>query len=825
MARVNLQSYELAMMTALPIEAVLPDLVSVLTENTNAVLAAPPGAGKTTRVPLALLHASWAAEGKIVMLEPRRIAARAAAGRLAEQLGEDVGQTVGYRIRGESRQGRRIEVVTEGVLTRMLQSDPDLPGIAAVLFDEVHERSIHTDLGMALCLEVQNALRPDLRLVAMSATLDTGAFARLMNAPVIESAGQLHPVETRWLDRPWRRDASRRGAFESAAADLIRQGVADGEGDVLAFLPGAGEIERVGVLLSDLTGVAVVPLYGALPFQRQRAVLRPGAGRRVILATAIAETSLTVPGVRTVVDAGRARRARVDPATGLSRLVTVPVSRAEADQRRGRAGRLGPGLCLRMWTKGEEGGLPAEAPPEILEADLAPLALELAAWGQPDPAAMAFLDPPPAGAYAAAQALLRDLEALDEGDRLTAHGRRLAALPTHPRLAHMLERAGPDRPLAAMIAALVGERDPLRRRAADMRGRLEAVLKPPPDADRGIIERVRAESERLTGRGQPRDLSPAARLAALAWPDRIALRRPGDQPRYLLSGGRGAVMDAEDALAGERLLVVPDLEDGREARIRLAIPIAEAELRVVHGARLSWQHRVEWSARSRMVEARSREMLGAVALDDRHWKDAPTETIGRALLDGIRDRGLEALAWTAAARRLRARMDWARRAVPGLPDWSDIALTASLEAWLLPHLAGERRIEDLRLDLGEALMGTLDWDMTQALNQAAPSHFQTPLGKTPVDYSGAAPEIRVRVQELFGLDTHPSVGGGRIPLTVTLLSPAQRPVQTTGDLPGFWRTSYSDVRKDMRARYPRHPWPEEPWSAEATRQAKARPKS
>ena len=819
-------------MTApLPIDAVLPDLLAALANGPNAVLAAPPGAGKTTRVPLAMLDAPWRGDGKIMMLEPRRIAARAAATRLAEQLGEKPGGSVGYRIRGESHPGTAIEVVTEGVLTRMLQSDPDLPGIAAVLFDEVHERSINTDLGLTLCLEVQTALRPDLRLVAMSATLDTGVFARLMGsdvpAPVIESEGRMFPVETRWLDRPWRaRGAMRRGAFEAAAADLIRQGVDKGSGDVLVFLPGAGEIERVRGLLSDLKGVEILALYGALPFAQQRAVLSPGKGRRVILATAIAETSLTVPGVRTVVDAGRSRRPRVDAATGLSRLVTEPVSRAEAEQRRGRAGRLAPGLCLRMWTKGEEGGLPAQAPPEILAADLAPLALELAAWGAV-PADLAFPDPPPDGAYRAAVSLLQELDALDDEGRLTPHGRDLVARPTHPRLAHMLALAGADRPLAALIAALVSDRDPMSGTGADLRTRLAALAGQYGTISRAAAQRIKAEATRLGGgKARPDNLEAAGRLAAMAWPDRIALRRPGDQPRYLLSGGRGAFLAPDDPLAGERLLVALDLEDGREARIRLAVPLSEADLREVHGDRIHWTETAEWSPRHRAVRARRQERLGAIALDDVHWTDVPVEMLGRALLDGVRERGLAALPWSKAAARLRARMAWARQADPDLPDWSDAGLLATLDDWLLPHLDGARRIEDLNLDLAAILTGTLDWSTQTALDRAAPAAFQTPLGvRAAIDYSGERPEIAVRVQELFGLDTHPSVGGGSIPLTVTLLSPAQQPVQTTGDLPGFWRTSYADVRKDMRAKYPRHPWPEAPWEAEPTRRAKPRAKS
>ncbi len=817
------------MSDALPIDEALPGLLAALDSGPNAVLAAPPGAGKTTRVPLALLDPAWLGGQKILMLEPRRIAARAAATRLAEQLGEKPGATVGYRIRGDGRPGQRIEVITEGILTRMLQSDPDLPGIGAVLFDEVHERSIHTDLGLALSLEVQGALRPDLRLVAMSATLDTGAFARLMDAPVIESAGRIFPVETHWLDRPWRTPRDRRGAFEAAAANLIRHAAREAEGDILAFLPGAGEIRRTAALLTDLP-LAITPLYGALPFAEQQKALRPASARRIILATAIAETSLTVPGVRVVVDAGRARHARVDPATGLSRLVTIAVSRAEADQRRGRAGRLGPGVCYRMWTKGEEGALPAEPRPEILEADLAPLVLELAAWGEPDPAKLRFLDPPPATAYTSATALLRDLEALGPDGLPTAHGRELARQPTHPRLAHMLEQAGPNRPLAGLIAALIGDRDPMHGAGCDLRLRLSALTGSDSGAgqkllDRNAVQRIKAEAKRLAGTGtMPGDLSQAGYLTSLAWPDRIALRRPGGPARYLLSGGRGAVLDDTDPLAGERLLIALDLEDGQEARVRLAVPVSEAQVRDAHGARIIWQRTAEWSARTRQVEVREREMLGAIALSDRHWKDVPADAINAALLAGLRSRGLRTLDWSKAASGLRARMAWAQTAAPDLPDWSDAALTATLETWLAPHLTAGRRIEDLtRLDLHQILLGTLSWEQRELLDRIAPSHFTTPLGtRTAIDYGAAEPEIRLRVQELFGTDTHPSVADGRIPLVVTLLSPAQRPVQTTRDLPGFWRSSYGDVRKDMRARYPRHPWPEDPLDAAPTRRAAPR---
>ncbi len=850
----------------LPIDPALPGLLAALEAGRNAVLAAPPGAGKTTRVPLALLHAGlgvgWAGAGRILMLEPRRIAARAAAERMAELLGEAVGGTVGYRIRGESKVSKatRIEVVTEGILTRMLQSDPELPGIAAVLFDEIHERSIHTDLGLALALEVQGALRPELRLLAMSATLDTGAVSRVMGgAPVIESAGRMFPVDTRWQEQPWARPSGRgsggRGTrFEDAAAALVSRALGEVAGDALVFLPGAGEINRVARLLSRRhPELALCPLYGALPFARQRAALRtdPEGRRKVVLATAIAETSLTVEGIGIVVDCGRARRARMNPGTGMSRLVTVPVSRAEADQRRGRAGRLGPGVCYRMWTRGEEGALPGFAPAEILEADLAPLALELALWGIDDPVGpggMAFLDPPPAPALAEAHKLLGALGALDENGRITTHGRAMAARPAHPRLAHMMIRAGESRE-AALIAALLGERDPLRgagrgkaRPPADLALRLAALVDPkrfarehPFEADRGAVERIRAEARRLSsGReGVAPAITRAGALLSLAYPDRVGLRRhdsgAGVAPRYLLSGGRGAVLAVDDPLAGQRLIVAADLEDsGREATIRLAAELSESDLRALHGGRIGWENSAEWSRRTRQVEARSREMFGAIALADRHWSEAPPESLGAALAEGIRALGLDALDWPKGAAGLRARVRWLRAQGGGLaerqPDWSDAGLIANLDDWLTPHLGGMRRIEEAaRLDLGALLRASLDWETLRQIDRAAPVHFETPLGDhVAIDYGGETPALSIRVQELFGVTAHPSVGDPPMPLVVELLSPARRPVQTTRDLPGFWASSYAEVRKDMRARYPKHPWPEDPASAEATRRAKPR---
>jgi ATP-dependent helicase HrpB len=836
---------------SLPIDAALPALLDELANGPNAVLAAPPGAGKTTRVPLALMRADWAASGRILMLEPRRIAARAAAERMAETLDEGVGATVGYRIRGESRvlRATRVEVVTEGILTRMLQADPELPGIAAVIFDEVHERSLHTDLGLALAREAQATIRPDLRLLAMSATLETEKLARVLGgAPVIESTGRLHPVETRWLERPL--GPSGGPHFEEAAASLVGKALTQTEGDVLVFLPGAGEIRRTaGLLARDCPGVVLAPLYGALPFAKQRAALRPDlrGRRRVVLATAIAETSLTVEGVRVVVDCGRARRARFNPGTGMSRLVTVPVSRAEADQRRGRAGRLGPGVCYRMWTKGEEGALATFALPEILEADLAPLALELALWGARDAADLAFLDPPPAPLMAEARKLLSSLGALDEAGRIAPHGREMAPRPVHPRLAHMLIAAEAlDRGAeAALLAALLEDRDPLKaagRPPADLALRLAGVAAPgrferehPFKVDRPAAERIRAEARRLhDGRPDPTGATArAGALLSLAYPDRVGLRRPGEAPRYLLSGGRGAALPPDDPLAGARLVVAAEVDDaGREGTIRLAATLAEADLRALHAGRIVWTRSAVWSPRCREVEARQREMFGAIALSDRSWVDAPPEALGAALAEGIRSLGLAALDWSREATSLRQRVQWLRaRGGPlaaRLPDWSEAGLLAGLDDWLTPYLAGMRRLEDAAaLDLVALLRAALDRDTLNAVERAALSHFVTPLGdRVPIDYAGEAPMIRVRVQEVFGLAEHPEVGEPPVPLVLELLSPARRPVQTTRDLPGFWAASYAEVRKEMRARYPKHPWPEDPLRAEPTkataRRAKAR---
>ncbi len=810
-------------MTRLPIDDAIPDLLNALRTHGRAVLQAPPGAGKTTRVPLEMLQAGLC-EGRIVMLEPRRLAARAAAERMAETLGEPVGQTVGYRVRGDVKVSKatRIEVVTEGILTRMLQSEPDLPGVGAVIFDEFHERSLNADLGLALCLEVTGALRDDLILLAMSATLDAEPVGQLMNAPLVTSEGRSYPVETRWLDRPLAPQARRLDAL----IDLVVRAERETKGGMLVFLPGEGEIRRAeAALASRLPDTCLVrPLFGALPFAAQRAAIAPvKQGRKVVLATSIAETSLTIPDIRVVVDMGQARRARFDPGSGMSQLVTERVTRAEATQRAGRAGRVAEGVCYRLWSKGEEGALAAYPPAEIEAADLTGLALELSLWGA-EPGDLAFLTAPPEGTLAEARALLAMLGALDGKGRITEHGRALAALPLHPRLGHMLLHAGPE---AATLAALMAERDPLRGAPVDLSLRLE-VLRDVRAFQRnrvwqvnmGALDRIKGEAKRL--RAQSKDaggLSPAA-MAALAYPDRIGQRRKGDVPRYVLSGGKGVVLEAGDTLAGAPYLVVTDTDGNpREARVRMAAQISEGEIRDLFGDQIAWVDSCDWSKRERRVVARRQERFGAITLDDRIWKDVPEDALARAMLDGVRDLGVRL---NGAAARLAARVELIRAEGADLPDFSETGLMDTLEDWLLPMLSGVRNADDWkRFDLLPALRARLDWEQMHELDRRAPGSFVTPLGrKLPIDYGGAVPEISVRLQEVFGVTQHPVVGGE--PLKITLLSPAQRPIQITRDLPGFWAGSYVEVRKDMRAQYPKHPWPEDPTQADPTLRAKRR---
>ncbi|MEM9432669.1 MAG: ATP-dependent helicase HrpB [Pseudomonadota bacterium] len=802
----------------LPIDDVIPSLIRALGADNLCILQAPPGAGKTTRVPLELLSK---VAGRILLLEPRRLAARAAAERMAKTLGEPAGATIGYRMRGDAKvsANTRIEVLTEGILTRMLQSEPDLPGVSVVIFDEFHERSLQADLGLALTWEARQTLRPDLKLIVMSATLDAGPVAKLLgNAPVVTSDGQSFPVEPIWLTRPRAGNAD----FCSDMADLIVQATQDVPGGLLAFLPGAGEIERTRSLLSKRfdDDVQLCPLYGALPFAAQRKALQPaGQGRKIVLASSIAETSLTIEDVRIVVDGGLARRARFDAASGMSRLVTEPVSRAEAAQRQGRAGRVAPGRCYKLWARAADGALPAYPPAEIEAADLCDLALSIAAWGTPVEE-LAFLTPPPAAALREARDLLTRLGAINAQGQVTALGETLAKIPAHPRLAHMLVKSGKG---AAELAALLGERDPLPRDSGtDLNLRLTALQRarlPNPVGPRILrdskrLERHCAGPKRSTGE-----------MAALAYPDRIAMRRPGPAPRFVLSGGKGANMDQRDPLANAGFLVAVDLSaDGRDAKIRLAAPVDEAEIRALYSEQITWQDLCEWSKTNRTVEAKQQETLGALVLRSRHWPDAPQDQITQALLEGLRDLGLQALDWSKSARALRARVRFLAAQGADMPDWSDNGLLDTLEDWFAPFADALRNAEDLsRFNPKTALLAALGWQHQQQLDELAPPAFTTPVGRSvALNYGPDGPELSVRLQEMFGLRQHPTIGPDQLPLKITLLSPAQRPVQVTRDLPGFWATSYADVRKDMRGRYPKHHWPEDPTQADPTLRAKSR---
>ena len=808
------------------------------------MLQASPGAGKTTRVPLALLDEPWLGSAKIIMLEPRRLAARAAARRLAQSLGEEVGQTVGYRVRLDSRVGprTRLEVVTEGVLTRKLQDDPTLEEVGAIIFDEFHERSVHADLGLALTLQAQRLVRPELRLLVMSATLDIAPVATLLGgAPIISSEGREFPVATRYLDQPIDRRDSR--LLESRVASTTLRALRDHPGDVLVFLPGIAEIRRVESLLDGTVpnGTFVVGLHGDLPADAQdRAIApsRPGE-RKVVLATSIAETSLTIEGIRVVVDSGLARVPRFSPRTGMTRLETVRVTRASAEQRRGRAGRVAPGTCYRLWTEAEQGHLLPHARPEILDADLAPLVLELAVAGIAEPTELAWLDPPPEAALAQARELLVELVAFDAAGRLTTHGRAMAGVGLHPRLAHMVLRAQALRlgRAATRLAALLGERDILPRGAglpeADVRTRLDALARGV-DArvDRGTLHRVRAEADHLArqfgiGTSEGAQDAAAGLLIALAYPDRIAQRRPGGSGRYLLRNGRGAALDPSDPLGSEDLLAVAAIDDRQpESRIFLAAPLSRADLEEQFGAQIVAERVVEWDGRTDAVVAISRRRLGALVLGESALRDADPAEIAHALARALTAGGVAELPWSDAGRRLRERLAFMHHLDPGWPDVSDAALASSIDAWLAPRIIGMRRRADVaRLDLGGALSDLLSWQQRSQLDALAPTHYVAPSGsRLPIDYTDAgAPVVAVRLQEMFGLADTPTVGGGRVPLTLHLLSPANRPIQVTRDLAGFWRTSYFDVRRELRGRYPKHEWPEEPLRATPTARAKRRP--
>ena len=807
----------------LPVAEALPALREALRAGSNAVLVAPPGAGKTTLVPLVLKDEPWAGGGRILVLEPRRVAARAAARRMADMIGESApGGTIGIATRLDRAfsDRTRVEVVTEGLLVRRLQSDPGLDGVAAVLFDEAHERNIDTDLALALCLDLQRALRPELRLLAMSATLDGAAFARLLGgSPVIESLGRAFPVEHRHRAR----DLADARDLPEAMAGAIREALREHPGDVLAFLPGWGEIRRTQERLAGLDAL-VVPLHGELPPAEQDIALNlaPDGRRKVVLATSIAETSLTVPGVRIVVDGGFRRAPRLDAASGLSRLGTIRISRAAAEQRAGRAGRTAPGVAIRLWSEALHRGLPLADRPEMLEAELSSLVLDIAGWGA-RVADLAFLDTPPAGAVKAARALLRDLDALDAEGRITETGRRMARLGTHPRLARMLVAATDEgeRALAADLAALLEERDPIRAREApaDVHLRLDLLHGADrADADRGTIHRIRRAAalhrRRLRVHGTTHPRGDAGALLAAGFPDRIAAKRGAMDGAFRLASGQGARLPATDPLAKAPLLAVADLElQGTEARIRMAAPLDRAVLEARFPERLRREEGAAFDARAGAVVARRRLMFGPLVLEEAPLAHADPQAVAVALADAAAERALRDLTWTPAARQIQARILWMRR-VEGedWPDLADAALVATVRDWLAPHLHGRSRLAELAaLDLAALLLDRLPRERRRALDAALPARIALPAGRSAaVDYARDVPTLEARAQHLFGLAAMPPLAGGRVPLQAALLSPAGRPVAVTGDLAGFWKGAWADVRKEMRGRYPKHAWPEDP---------------
>jgi len=816
----------------LPVEEVLPELLAALAHHPAAVLQAPPGAGKTTRVPLALLDAPWLAGRSIGMLEPRRLAASNAARYMARPRGAAVGESVGYSIRYERKvsPGTRIEVVTEGILTRRLQADPELSRVGLVIFDEFHERNLHSDLALALCRDVQSGLRDDLRLLVMSATLETGPVARLLgDCPQIRSAGRAHPVEVRYLAQ------EPSGRLEDYVPPAVRRALSETAGDLLVFLPGAGEIRRCADRLGDLAGeVDLRPLYGDLPFVDQERAILPGPRRRVVLATNIAETSLTIDGVAVVVDAGFERRPHFDAARGLTTLETLRISRASAEQRAGRAGRLGPGICFRLWSEGTQGALLPFTPPEIRTADLAPLALELARWGIVDSAQLAWLDPPQPGLLAGARSLLRLLGALDPAGRLTPLGGQMTELPAHPRLARLLvaSRAWGLSGLGADLVALLSERDPAgtgssdRASSSDLLDRLEQLQ------HRGHPAALRAAGyfRRQLGVGGTRaaaDAGSVGRLLALAYPDRIGREREPGSGRYLLSGGFGARLSPRSAVKQAEWLVAVEVsgKPGGEGEIRHASRLAREDLEELFGADLAWRREVDWDDRAGRVTVSEVRRLGALLLQERPAQ-ATAEDLLPALLALIRRRGLELLSWSEPVRQLRARAALVGAQRSGWPDLSEEALLDTLESWLAPQLVGVASLAGLRrVDLLPALQNLLGWQRLGELERLAPERLPVPSGaKIRLDYAAEeGPVLACKLQELFGLAETPRVASGTVPVLIQLLSPAGRPLAVTRDLRSFWDSVYPEVRKEMKGRYPKHPWPDDPWQAEATRRTKKRP--
>lgn len=835
-------------MNPLPIDKVLPELKAAFHQSRNVVLSAAPGAGKTTRVPVALLNEPWLAGEKIVMLEPRRLAAQRAATYMAQQFGERVGETIGYRIRGENKTGKRtrIEVITEGILTRFLQNDPTLPGIGIVIFDEYHERSIHADLGLAFTIDAQNHLRNDLRILVMSATLDGVAVASLLpNAQIIKSEGRSYPVATHYLENP------NDGPIENLVVSAILRALREESGDILVFLPGQREIRRVEQMLvygnprskfgrEESTekilpkDVAIHALFGDAPPEDQRAAFKPATSgiRKVILSTSVAETSLTIDGIGVVIDSGLARGPRFDPRRGMSGLVTTPVSKASADQRRGRAGRQQAGACYRLWTERHHIQLPDFTRPEILEADLTPLALEFAMWGTPEGDGLCFLDPPPAAHLAQARELLVRLGALNQDGKLTSHGRAMAELPVHPRFAHMLLR-GKEFGLGALsceVAALLDERDLLRGKDDVLLHSRLYLFRIGSRIDFSVRERIRANVvrlQRLIGvNDKKNDADRIGLLLALAYPDRVAKSRDGAAERFLLSGGTGATLPKGSMLSRHRYLAVGEVDGvGGDARIFLAEPITEADIREAFAGQIIVEEEVHWDGREEAVVARQVERFGAIELSE-SASSTSTEAVKLAMMDGIRALGLEALPWTKPALSMRLRSEWLRlRGFVG-KDWPDLGdenLTETLDVWLGPYLDGiTRRSQLARLEMSAIIQTMFAYHQRSDLDFLAPIHFTVPTGsRILLEYNpNSAPVLAVRIQEMFGETKTPTVAGGKEKVVIHLLSPARRPLAVTQDLPSFWTNAYPEVRKEMRGRYPKHYWPENPREAQPTKRSK-----
>jgi len=838
-------------MLPLPIEEVLPSIRQTLETCPNALLTAPPGAGKTTRVPLALLTASWLSGKNLLLLEPRRLAARAAANRMAEEIHEHVGETVGYRMRLDTEVGprTRIEVVTEGVLTRMLHQDPSLEAYGIVLFDEFHERSLQADIGLTLCLEAQRLFRPDLRLLVMSATLDCGSVSRLLgHAPIITCEGRMFPVETRYLDQPLT------GPLDRAVTQTIKRSLAQDHGSLLVFLPGMAAIRRVERMLLDAelgSTIHIAPLHGELPQAMQDAAIRPAAlgSRKIVLATSIAETSLTIDGIRVVIDSGWLRLPRFDPRSGLTRLETVRITKDSADQRRGRAGRLESGICYRLWTEKEQAGLVAHRSPEILEADLASLTLDLAQWGTLDPEELSWLTPPPRGGISQCKELLVQLGAFSTDGRLTQHGRQMAALPLHPRLSHMMIQSIPLglTSLACEVAALLSERDILpgvrHDQNPDFRIRLDLVHGQQDfvglPVNRATVERVKRTAQlwrrqlnapfvKENDGGHDRSQA-VGLLLALAYPDRIAQRQTGEAARYRLVNGRGAQFTGPNPLAAEPFLVVADLDGSTPwGRIHLAAPITREEVESLYRDQLVVEESVIWDKASGAVRASRRQKLGTVVIKDEAISEPDQVHICNAILQGIQQAGLESLSFTHELQQWRARVMWVRHIEGAHSDWPDLsyeALLTTLGTWLSPYLAGITTLDRVkRLDLTPPLHSLLTYEQHRRLDQLAPTHLVVPSGsRLRIDYEQPElPVLAVRLQEMFGCKETPRVANGKIPVMLHLLSPAGRPVQVTQDLAGFWKRAYHEVRKELRGRYPKHHWPEDPLNSIPTAKPKRR---